>query len=171
MDTLRTFTQNQLLPLIRRWALFVLMGAAVTWLAAPISLAMTAPSQGKTGVSATAPPIPGTLISCLDEKSGRFTERISPANCDVAGYEGKKGHQWAKTPVRGIAWEEWGIFNSRGRKGVDIRNGAEIRLFVFRRIRCNDGRVFYSDAYVTSLRSGHYFFIRLPICGESVPRS
>jgi hypothetical protein len=148
-----------------------LLVAAVAGLVAPILPATASPSKGKTGVPFSAPMIPGTLISCLDRESGRFTERISPANCDVAGYEGRKGRRWAKTPVRGITWEEWGIFNSRGREGVDTRNGAEIRLFAFRRIRCGDGRVFYSDAYVTSLRSGRYFFVRLPICGESVPRS
>lgn len=149
----------------------ITLSVAVAEQMAPTSLAMTPPPTGKTGVGVSTPMIPRTLISCLDKNSVRFTAKISPANCEIAGYEGRRGHRWSKTPVRGITWEEWGIFNSRGREGVDARNGDELRLFAFRRIRCGDGRVFYSNAYVTNLRSGHYFILRLPTCGESGPRS
>jgi hypothetical protein len=133
----------------------------------PVAIA----AHGRSGVSVTAARMPRTMIACFDKRSGRFIDRTSPGNCEIAGYEGEHGRHWVRTVVRGITWEQWGVFNSRGVEGVDTRNGAELRLFAYRRIRCGDGRVFYSYANVVNLKSGDYFYLRLPICDDPTPKS
>lgn len=127
--------------------------------------------QGRSGVSGSAPRIPTTMIACFEKNSGKFIEKTDPAKCDIAGYKGPRGRTWARTPVEGITWEEWGTHKSRGINGEDTRTGAEMRLYAYRRIRCGDGRTFYSEANVIDLKTGNYFYVRLPICGDMMPRS
>ena len=151
-------------------------GCGVFLLAVGLGFAMWAPStvpaatHERTGVFAQAGTIPATQIACLDRRTGRFIDKTNPGNCEVAGYEGAHGRKWVRTPVEGIVWEEWGSRKSRGIKGELPRTGAEMRLYVYRRIRCGDGRTFYSEANVIDLKTGHYFYVRLPICGDPKPR-
>jgi hypothetical protein len=115
--------------------------------------------------------VPATKIACFDSKSGKFRDKTDPGNCDVAGYVGEQGRRWTRTPVEGIRWDLWGSRKSAGEFGEDARTGAEIRLFAYRRIRCGDGRVFYSEANVVNLKTGVFFYVRLPICDDRTPRS
>jgi hypothetical protein len=126
--------------------------------------------QGRTGVPARAPRMPATMIVCLDGGSTKFVDETQPADCEVAGYEGERGHKWVRIPVNGIRWNEWGVGNTPSTGGKDPRNGAEVELFAYRRIRCGDGRTFYSRASTINLRSGRSTHLRLPICDDPAPQ-
>jgi hypothetical protein len=139
-----------------------------------LCLSLWIPTAGaahdRTGLSVTAPRNYGTMIACFDQRTGNYVDKVKPANCEVAGYEGEHGRRLVKTPVDGIRWEKWGTYNSRGSRGIDVENRARIRLFAYRRIRCSDNRVFYSYANVVNLDTGSYFYVRLPICGDPTPK-
>jgi hypothetical protein len=114
--------------------------------------------------------MPATMIACFDQGSRRFIDKTQPANCDVAGYEGEHGRNWVRIPVNGIRWTEWGVTDTPGSNGRDSRTGVELELFAYRRIRCGDGRTFYSRASTINLRSGDVFHLRLPICDDPAPK-
>jgi hypothetical protein len=54
---------------------------------------------------------------------------------------------------------------SEGSYGVNVRNGIRVRVIAFRRVRCTDGRTFYSATSVVEPGNGSYSVIRLPTCG------
>jgi hypothetical protein len=155
----------------------ILWGFGVFLLSVGSGLAIWAPATApaatrvRTGVSAHAKTMPATVIACFDKESGKFRDKTDPGNCDVAGYEGERGRNWVRTPVEGVRWEEWGTYKSRGIDGEDTRSGAEIRLYAYRRIKCGDGRTFYSEANVINLKTGNFFYVRLPICDDLTPKS
>jgi len=124
----------------------------------------------RTGVAARAPRMPATMIACFDQGSKKFINETQPANCDIRGYEGEHGRKWARIPADGIRWNEWGVGNTPSTGGKDPRNGAEVELFAYRRIRCGDGRTFYSRASAINLRSGRSTHLRLPICDDPAPK-
>jgi hypothetical protein len=138
-------------------------------------VALYAPGTGdatkpvRSGVPASAEMMPATMISCFDKGSKKLINKTQPANCEVAGYEGDHGRKWVRISIDGIRWNEWGVGNTPG-NGMDPRNGAEIEVFAYRRIRCGDGRTFYSRASTINLRSGNSIHLRLPICGDSAPK-
>jgi hypothetical protein len=151
---------------MRRLTLLVIAAGLVV----ALTVAASAPAHVRSGVSARAQTMPATMIACFDKKTRNLIDKTDPGNCEIAGYEDPHGRTWVRTPVRGIKWEEWGVNNSRGTAGIDTRSGAEIRLFAYRRIRCGDGRTFYSEANVVNLKTGHFFYVRLPICDDPAPR-
>jgi hypothetical protein len=169
MSTLKSLARKCLPRGVQASALLVL--AIASGMALSMPAAASDPAHVRTGVSVSGPRIPATMIACFDEKTGHFVNKTKPADCDVTGYEGERGRRWVKTPVDGIKWIEWGEYRSRGAAGRDKRNGAHIRLFAYRRIRCGDGRTFYSYANVVNLDTGHFFYLRLPLCGDATPKS
>lgn len=130
-----------------------------------------APASVQGGVPFHHPKIPGTLISCFDKNLDRFVDKTRPARCEIAGYEGPHGRHFVSASINGIKWGQWGAFRSRGALGVNVHTGTRVRVFAYRRIRCGDGRTFYSSANIVDLRNGNYFWLRLPVCDDPAPRS
>jgi hypothetical protein len=123
----------------------------------------------RTGVAAGAPRMPETMIACFGKRLDKYIDKTQPANCEFAGYEGQRGRKWMRISIDGIRWNEWGVGNTPGSNGMDPRGGAEFELFAYRRIRCGDGRTFYSRASAINLKSGDVFHLRLPICDDPTP--
>jgi hypothetical protein len=124
----------------------------------------------RTGVSVMHPFVRRTLMTCFQEKAGRLTDKITPGNCDFEGYKSEHGKELVRIPIEGMRWSEWGRFRARGALGVNVRTERRVRVHVWRRIRCVDGRTFYSRAQVFDLHAENWFTIRLPICGDPLPR-
>jgi hypothetical protein len=95
---------------------------------------------------------------------GRIQPEVKPARRDIAGHEGED-RKFASFPIRRLRWSEWGEFRSEGSYGVNVRNGIRVRVIAFRRVRCTDGRTFYSATSVVEPGNGSYSVIRLPTCG------
>ncbi len=110
------------------------------------------------------------MIPCYDKKTGRWIAKRRPAKCDIAGYKGYHGQHSVSVAVSGIRWEDWGKFSSFGELGKDVRGQTPIRVIGYRRMKCGDGRVFYSSASVVNLRDGSFYWVRLPVCGSQTPR-
>lgn len=127
-------------------------------------------SGHRTHVSINYPRIPGTMIACYESKQHRWMSKTRPANCVIAGYKGLHGQQFRSTPVEGMKWEEWGRFRGYGELGSNVRTNIPVRVIAFRRIKCGDGRTFYSSASVVNLEDGSYYAVRLPICDSPKPR-
>jgi hypothetical protein len=142
-----------------RWACFVaLLVAPSLMLICQSSLA-----DGGIRISPTRRRIPGTLIACFHKQSGRYTVEREPARCEIAGYEKRAFFNFY---VERIKWERWGRFRSLTSRGEDPRMKSEVRLIAFRRVRCRDGRVWYSSANVVNLKTGYYHEIALPTCDD-----
>jgi hypothetical protein len=137
----------------------VLVFIVLTWTLTPLSYA--------TRVPAKHPRIPGTVIACHHQRTDRFTAEVRPARCDLKGTEGK-GRKPATVPIEVGRWDFWGTFNSRGSRGVEVRTGAAIRVFAFRRVECRDGRVWYSGAVIFDPGNSKITVLRLPTC-EALP--
>lgn len=129
-----------------------------------VVLASTATSSSlATRVPAKLPRIPGTVLACFHKKTHRFTAEIEPDRCEFKGTEGKQ-RKPLRLSVKGLQWNFWGTFSSRGSLGNEIPSGIHVRVFVFRRVECRDGRVWYSSAVVFNTNNGHYSVLRLPAC-------
>jgi hypothetical protein len=122
----------------------------------------TSPSLA-TRVPAKLPRISGTVLACYHEKTHRFTAEIKPRRCEFKGTEGKQ-RKPLRLSVEGLRWNFWGTFSSRGSLGYEIPSGIHVRVFVFRRVECRDGRVWYSSAVVFNTNNGDYSVLRLPTC-------
>jgi hypothetical protein len=132
-------------------------------LSGPCSIA-----SGGTGVPGSQR-IAGIKISCYHKQSRRFTAEVKPSNCDIAGLEGEQKH-FVTFPIHRLSWSEWGDFRSEGSKGEDVSDGSRVRVIAFRRVRCTDGRTFYSAANVVEPGNGSYSVVRLPTCGGLLSR-
>ncbi len=154
----------------RRFALTVL--AVIFSVGLLVSGPPSAPANTPTHVHVSIfhPRIPGIMIACYDRKLRRWTDKTRPANCDLAGYRGRTGERFVSAPVVGIKWGEWGEFSSPGALGVNVRTHTRVRVIAYRRMRCGDGRTFYSSANVLNLNNGSFYSIRLPICDNPRPR-
>jgi hypothetical protein len=145
------------------------MGKRVAWTMVAAALALA----GFCSFATARVGVPGlvrvgnTMIACHHQGSDRFTAEIRPARCDLAGQEGER-RKSVSFPIQKLRWSEWGEFRSEGSYGVDTDNGVRVRLIAFRRVRCPDGRVFYSAVNVVEPGNGSYAVVRLPTC--DVPR-
>jgi hypothetical protein len=129
-----------------------------------LALVLLMPSTGlATRVPAKHGRIPGTVLPCYQKKSHRFTAEIEPSRCELAGTKGKQ-RKPTKLLIDGINWNFWGTFSSRGSNGVEVRTGLHVRVFVWRRIECPDGRIWYSSAVVFKPENGHISVLRLRPC-------
>lgn len=81
-------------------------------------------------------------IACFHKGEHRYVDVKQPAGCEISGH-----------------------------LGVNTRTGARVRVTVMRRIRCGDGRTFYSRAVILNPGTGHFFYLRLPICNDPTPRA
>jgi hypothetical protein len=127
----------------------------------------SATAQARSGV-AFSRDVPRTLIECRDRVRRRFFVRHRPSRCEVAGFDLEPGAKFQSVLVTSLDWSGWGEFRSRGESGTNARTRTRVRLFAYRRIRCGDGRIFYSNAIVEDLRNSHYRVLRLPVCGDQV---
>jgi hypothetical protein len=129
-----------------------------------VVLACTATSSSlATRVPAKLPRIPGTALACFHKKTHRFTAEIEPRRCEFKGTEGKQ-RKPLRLSVKDLRWNFWGTFSSRGSLGKEIPSGIHVRVFVFRRVECRDGRTWYSSAVVFNTNNGRYSVLRLPTC-------
>jgi hypothetical protein len=137
---------------------------AIAVVAATFALASAVPSAAlATRVPAREPRIPNTVVACFHEKTHQFTAEIRPAGCDLVGTEGRQ-RKPAKLLIKNIKWDFWGTFSSRGSLGLNVRTGAHVRLFAFRRVECRDGRVWYSSVVAFNPGNSHITVLRLPTC-------
>jgi hypothetical protein len=107
--------------------------------------------------------VPGIRIACYHREARRFTAEIRPSRCEIAGHEGKQ-RRFVGFPIRGLKWSEWGEFRTEGSRGLNVSKRIAVRVIAFRRVRCADGRTFYSAANVVEPGNGSYFVVRLPTC-------
>jgi hypothetical protein len=142
------------------------------WLLMTVGLALLSTADPsfadeQTVVSAdNHPRVPGILISCYHAKTRRLTAEIKPSRCDIAGQEGEQ-RKAVSFPIKNLRWAEWGEFRSQGSLGVNVRTDVRVRVIAFRRVRCADGRTFYSAANVVEPGNGSYSVVRLPVCDDS----
>jgi hypothetical protein len=113
--------------------------------------------------------IPGTVVPCYQETAHRFAAEIQPSRCELAGTKGQQ-RKPTKLLIRGINWNFWGTFSSRGSNGVEVRTGLHVRVFVWRRVECRDGRIWYSSAVVFKPSNGQISVLRLKPCDLSIAR-
>jgi hypothetical protein len=128
-----------------------------------ISIGLCTLASGRDGVPGSVR-VRDIMISCYHKEVHRFTAEVRPARCDIAGGKGED-RKFASFPIRRLRWSEWGEFRSQGSYGVNVDNGIRVRVITFRRVRCTDGRTFYSAANVVEPGNGSYSVIRLPTCG------
>jgi hypothetical protein len=161
----RTFASIDL-PSYARHGLPKLLGLAATLALASVLVGFCACASGRDAVPGSIR-VRGIMISCYHEELRRFTAEVNPARCDIAGHEGEQ-RKFVSFPIQNLRWSEWGEFRSEGSYGVDVRNGIRVRLIAFRRVRCTDGRIFYSAVNVVEPGNGSYSVVRLPTCDDPV---
>jgi hypothetical protein len=136
-----------------------------TWKTVAVALALAgfcSPASGRTGVPGLVR-AGNAMIACYHPVSHRYTAERKPSGCDLAGREGE-ANKFVSYPIQKMRWAEWGEFRSQASDGVNSSNGIRIRVIAFRRVRCSDGRVFYSAVNVVEPGNGSYFVVRLPTC-------
>jgi hypothetical protein len=134
-----------------------------------LALVLLMPSPAlSTRVLAKHGRIPGTVVPCYHQKAQRFTAEIEPNGCELAGTKGQK-RKPTKLLIVGMKWNRWGTFSSQGAYGVEVRTGLPVRVIVFRRVECPDGRIWYSSAVVFKTENGHISVLRLKPCALSDP--
>jgi hypothetical protein len=141
------------------------MWKRLTWRTAAIALALAAfcsSAGGRTGVPGLVR-VGNAMIACYHPVGHRYTAEKKPSTCDLAGREGQ-ADKFVSYPIQKMRWAEWGEFRSQASNGLNSGNGIRIRVIAFRRVRCRDGRVFYSAVNVVEPGNGSYFVVRLPTC-------
>lgn len=141
-----------------------LFGLVTTVALALMSTGLCSLASGRDGVPGSVR-VRGIMISCYHKEVRRFTAEVAPARCDIAGHEGED-RRFASFRIHRLRWSEWGEFRSEGSYGVNVRDGIRVRVIAFRRVRCADGRTFYSAANVVEPGNGSYSVVRLPTCGD-----
>lgn len=104
-------------------------------------------------------------MACYHKNIRRFTAKVRPERCDVAGHEGK-GRKFVSFPIHQLVWREWGEGRSEGFHSVNVRTGNRVGMVLYRRSRCADGRFFYSMANVVNVYTGIWTEVRLPTCDD-----
>jgi hypothetical protein len=144
-------------------------------------------ASSETKVPRKVEAIPSTKVACLIKGTHRYVGRYElNGRCEIGGlvessfshYHGfwerlGLGGTFARFPIKGkpingSAWTEWGAPKSRG-IGKNTRNGHDMNLSLYRRIRCADGSTWYSKADVSDTQTAVVYYLRLPVCGDSVP--
>jgi hypothetical protein len=148
-------------------AIAVALAVALSLLA-PIASSPAATTH-PTRVPFGDPRIPTTMMACYHRKTHRFTAEVHPGRCEVAGIA--RGSGFSRFPIKGewerIEWNHWGSFHS-ATETINRRTGNEVRVTVYRRVKCGDGSTWYSRANIFGLVGGFYAKIRLPVCGGSL---
>jgi hypothetical protein len=123
------------------------------------------------------------MIACFDGQTHRSTGKVRPRACEISGRVEFAGYlegiatknvadgSLVRLPIKGIRhnirWDdEWGAYKSGGNESVNAHTGRLVRVTVYRRVRCPDGRVWYSRANVFDLNSGYVFVVQLPVCED-----
>lgn len=135
------------------------------WKTASVALTLASfgsPARGQTGVPGFVR-VGNAMIACYHPVSHRSTAEKKPSGCDLAGREGE-ARKFVSFPIQKMSWAEWGEFRSQASYGVNTSNGIRVRVIAFRRVRCRDGRIFYSAVNVVEPGNGSYFVVRLPTC-------
>jgi hypothetical protein len=122
-----------------------------------------ADAQTRVGWSAI---VPKTQIACFHKKIHRFTAETKPRNCELAGYEGEH-NKFVRFSIRNLKWQEWGRFRGHGARGI-LNGQIDVRVIAYRRVRCKDGRTFYSEANIVEPGNGSYYVVRFPTCDDEV---
>jgi hypothetical protein len=146
----------------------VSMWKRFTWKTVAVALALAgfcSPASGRTGVPELVR-VGNAMIACYHPVSHRYTAEKKPSACDLTGLEGE-GKRFVSYPIQKMRWAEWGEFRSQASNGVNSSNRIRIRVIAFRRVRCRDGRVFYSAVNVVEPGNGSYYVVRLPTCEVS----
>lgn len=170
----------------RRIRIMVVVAAGLACLVT--SVPHWAIAANETRVSGELSAIPSTKVACLIKGSHRYSGKSEPnGRCDIGGqvessfdlFHGSwerlgKGGTFVRFPLKarpfnGSAWTDWGARKSRG-IAESLRNGDHLNLSVYRRIRCADGSTWYSKADVSDTQTAVVYYMRLPVCGDSVPR-
>jgi hypothetical protein len=120
-----------------------------------------ADAQTRVGWSAI---VPKTQISCFHKKIHRFTAETKPRNCELAGHEGEQ-NEFVRYPIQNLRWHEWGRYSAEGSRGI-VNGQIDVRVIAYRRVRCKDGRTFYSEANVVEPGNGSYYVVRFPTCDD-----
>jgi hypothetical protein len=120
-----------------------------------------ADARNRVGASVLVPKI---QIACFHGKIHRFTGEVKPRGCQLAGYEGEH-NKFVRFPIQNLKWQEWGRFRSLGSRGI-LDGQIDVRVIAYRRVRCNDGRTFYSAANIVEPGNGSYYVVRLPTCED-----
>lgn len=120
-----------------------------------VGLALTLPSF------VSARPDSETVIACFHPRTRSITPEVHPRNCRVPGYKGKR---FISIPIREMKWGHWGAKITRAGYGTDQLNGRSIRFIIYKRVTCEDGTRWYSQAIIVFPGIGRFFGIRLPTC-------
>lgn len=145
------------LPLLIPGALFVRRCVLVTLFV--IGAILLSLSTSSVSAASTAP---SSVIACFHTGIGRFSAELHPQRCDIRGRQGKRV---IGIPVKGMKWGHWGARATRAAFGVEMRNGARVRVIAHRPVHCLDGRTWYSKANIVFLSSGDWLELQLPTCG------
>jgi hypothetical protein len=136
-------------------------------IAAALALALVAALASPTTATAAKRQ---SVIACYHKKVRVFTAEVRPANCEIAGYRGE-GKQFIAIPITGMKWTHWGpgriqgaYGKTLGRYGDGTRRRAGVRIIIFGRTVCADGRAWYSKVNVVFPGVGNFFELRLPTC-------
>jgi hypothetical protein len=146
------------------------MWKRMMWKTTVVALALAALSSsasGRTGVPGLVR-VGNAEIACYHAGSHRYTAQIKPTNCNLAGHEGE-AKKFVSFPIQKMRWAEWGEFRTQASYGVNTSNKVRVRVIAFRRVRCPDGRVFYSAVNVVEPGNGSYFVVRLHTCEVPTP--
>lgn len=65
-----------------------------------------------------------------------------------------------------MKWGHWGANPTRAAFGVDVRNGAHVRIVAYRPTPCDDGHKWYSTVVVVFPSDGSGFELGLPTCAD-----
>jgi hypothetical protein len=117
----------------------------------------------RTRVSGSAS-VPNAQIACFHHKIHRFTAETKPRNCELAGLRGEQ-NKFVRYPIQSLKWHEWGRYSAVGSRGI-LNGQIDVRVIAFRRVRCQDGRTFFSAANVVEPGNGSYYVVRLPTCED-----
>jgi hypothetical protein len=142
----------------RRWLSGALLIAAISRV---LFYGGNADARTRVGESVLVPKIE---IACFHQKVHRFTAEAKPRNCELAGYEGEH-NKFVRFPIQNLKWQEWGRFRSLGARGI-LSGQIDVRVIAYRRVRCKDGRTFYSEANIVEPGNGSYYVVRFPTCDD-----
>jgi hypothetical protein len=106
----------------------------------------------------------GPFIACFHQKQRKYTPRVKPRQCDIAGIRKGRGMTFVNVPVRAIRWNHWGASQSLGSFGIDKRDGRGVRVVAYRAVRCEGGYRLYTKVTVVYPGPGFGFILNLPGC-------
>jgi hypothetical protein len=103
----------------------------------------------------------GTVIACFHPQISRYTARSHPRRCDIRA---EKRGEFIGIPIKDMRWGLWGNNPTRAAYGVDVLDGARVRVIAYRPVPCDDGRNWYSRVVILFLGDGHASGFHLLTC-------